>query len=186
MRAKTRSSGLVCALAAVLALGSCSSNAGRFDDAGGKPKKTTIAPSFSPAPVPTGIPECKTPKEVDYPDWIPDDLPLPEGTYAYKNLAPLGGYRRALFVMDVGTRQFIKLVLREWPKAGYVLGRGDAEPGEVEDDFRKPPAVGAFKANDVYCDPGYTVMYLIWAEDGPKDINVLPTPTSTGSPLAGK
>lgn len=174
---------LACAAAAALALSSCTKDSGKTDAA--SPKRTTISPA-SPAPTVTnGIPECKKPKEVDYPEWIPDDLPLPEGTYAYKNLSPLGGYRRALFVMDVGTRQFIKLVLREWPKAGYALGRGDAEPGEVEDDFRKPPAVGAFKANDVYCTPGYTVMYLIWAEDGPKSIP-LPSPTSTGSPLKKK
>jgi hypothetical protein len=186
MKKTAKSIRLAGAVLAILALASCSSNAGSFDDAGGKPKRTTVAPTLTPAPAETGAPDCKLPKEVDYPDWIPEDLPLPDGTYAYKNLAPLGGYKRALFVMTVGTRPFIKLVLREWPKAGYVLGRGDAEPGEVEDDFRKPPAVGAFKANDVYCTPGYTVMYMIWAEDGPKDTNILPTPTSTGSPLSKK
>ena len=171
----------VCA-AVVVALSSCSGDNGHTD-AKGDPKRTTVAPA-SPAPsVSNGTPPCKKPKEVAFPDWVPDDLPLPEGTYAYKNLAPLGGYKRALFVLDTGTRQFIKLVLKEWPKAGYALGRGDAEPGEVEDDFRKPPAVGAFKANDVYCDPGYTVMYLIWAEHGPKAINPIPSPTATGSPL---
>jgi hypothetical protein len=185
MKTTTRWARLVCVVVAGIILGSCSSNAGSFDDAGGKPKRTTVAPSLSPAPAATGgVPECKTPKEVTFPDWVPDDLPLPEGTYAYKNLAPLGGYERALFVLQQGTRQFIKLVLKEWPKAGYVLGRGDAEPGEVEDDFRKPPAVGAFKANDVYCTPGYTVMYLIWAKNGPKNLNVLPSPSSTGSPIS--
>jgi hypothetical protein len=174
-----------CAALVAAALSSCAGDSGK-NQAGDSPKRTTVAPA-SPAPsLSNGVPECKKPKEVAFPEWIPEDLPLPEGTYAYKNLAPLGGYKRALFVMDVGTRQLIKLVLREWPKAGYALGRGDAEPGEVEDDFRKPPAVGAFKANDVYCTPGYTVMYLIWAKDGPKAFNVLPTPTATGSPLNSK
>ena len=185
MKRNSWSARLVCALTASVALASCSGDGSNRADA--KPGRTSAAPTVSaavPTGVDNGIPECKKPKEVDFPEWIPDDLPLPEGAYAYKNLAPLGGYKRALFVLEQGTRQFIKLVLREWPKAGYVLGRGDAEPGEVEDDFRKPPAVGAFKANDVYCDPGYTVMYLIWAEDGPKGFDVAPTPS--GSPLKSK
>ena len=135
-------------------------------------------------PRPTSVlPECKKPPEVKYPEWVPDDLPLPKDIYAYKNLPPLGGYQRALFVMELTTEQLIKLVLEEWPKAGYTLGRGDAEPGEVEDDFRKPPAVGAFKANDVFCSPGYTIMYLIYAREGPDSVNVLPTPTAKGTPL---
>lgn len=176
----------VTAACAALLLASCSGDSG--PKAGG-PKPTTSsqrASIITAAPQQTGIPECEKPKEVPFPDWVPDDLPLPEGIYAYKNLPPVGGYQRSLFVLDEGTRQLIKLVLREWPKAGYALGRGDAEPGEVEDDFRKPPAVGAFKANDVYCTPGYTVMYLIWAAKGPKSFQALPTPTSSGSPLEPK
>jgi hypothetical protein len=130
------------------------------------------------------LPKCKPPKEVPFPDWVPGDLPLPDNTYAYENLKPTGGYKRALFVlMKTNTAELTKLVLREWPKAGYTLGRGDAEPGEVEDDFHKPPAVGAFKANDVYCTPGYAVMYLIYAPEGPEGEFILPSPTSRGTPL---
>jgi hypothetical protein len=124
------------------------------------------------------------PKEVPFPDWVPDDLPLPDGIYAYENLKKTGGYERAFFALPrTSTVELTKLVLREWPKSGYTLGRGDAEPGEVEDDFHKPPAVGAFKANDVYCRPGYSVMYLIWAPDGPTGQFILPSPTSRGTPL---
>ena len=135
-------------------------------------------------PSPTvALPKCRKPKKVRYPNWVPDDLPLPAGTYAYKNLPPLGGYERALFYLDMTTQRFTQYVLKKWPEAGFTLGRGDAEPGEVEDDFHKPPAVGAFKANDVICSPGYAIMYLIWAPDGPTGMNVLPTPTVTGTPL---
>ena len=151
-------------------------------------RRNPASPAFvsvSPAPLPTlELPRCRFPKKVPFPEWVPDDLPLPEGTYAYENLKPVGGYLRAFFVLrNTDTVEFTKLVLREWPKAGYTLGRGDAEPGEVEDDFHKPPAVGAFKANDVYCTPGYAVMYLIWAPDGPQGELVMPSPTSVGTPL---
>jgi hypothetical protein len=158
-------------------------------EAGGARSGANATPSaFTSVPAPpqatVALPRCRFPKEVPYPGWVPDDLPLPDGVYAYENLKPAAGYQRAFFVLrNTTTAELTKLVLREWPKAGYTLGRGDAEPGEVEDDFHKPPGVGAFKANDVYCRPGYSVMYLIWAPDGPKGDFILPSPTSRGTPL---
>ena len=45
-------------------------------------------------------------------EWVPDDLPLPENTYAYDNLKPTGGYKRALFVLlRTNTAELTKLVL---------------------------------------------------------------------------
>ena len=179
----TRARRLCIAVIAAVVLVSCGGD-GDARSARDKPKRKPSRASSPPAPKPTSaLPECRKPKKVDYPEWVPADLPLPRGTYAYKNLPPLGGYERGLFVLELSTQQLIKHVLEEFPKAGYTLGRGDAEPGEVEDDFRKPPAVGAFKANDVFCSPGYSIMYLIYAPKGPKGVNVLPTPTSTGTPL---
>jgi hypothetical protein len=65
-----------------------------------------------------------------------------------------------------------------------VLGRGDSEPGEVEDQFGKAPAVGAFKAQAVYCDPGFSIMYLIYAKQRPDVGQPAPgIPSPQGSPL---
>jgi hypothetical protein len=85
----------------------------------------------------------------------------------------------------MGTEQFGRYALDEWPKQGWILGRGDAEPGEIEDAFNRPPSSGAFKANDVFCKPGYSVMYLIYSPQA--QLAPLPTPTpsgTAGSPLA--
>jgi hypothetical protein len=166
-------------------LAACAWETGGGTDRNGAGAPSPAFSSVPPDPVPTvELPRCDFPKEVRFPGWVPDDLPLPKRIYAYQNLQPEGGFERAFFVMrGTTTIELTKLVLREWPKAGYTLGRGDAEPGEVEDDFHKPPAVGAFKANDVYCRPGYSIMYLIWAPDGPTGQVVLPTPTSRGTPL---
>jgi hypothetical protein len=97
------------------------------------------------------------------PDWLPADLPLPEGTYAFEHLDQAGDYLRSLFVVPATLEEIATLVLEEWPKAGYILGRGDAEPGEIENFFTKPPAAGAFKANTALCTPGYSTMLLIYA-----------------------
>jgi hypothetical protein len=153
----------------------------------GRPQPSTpgLTGGLSPFPEPSELlPKCKPPKEKPYPEWVPEDLPLPRGIYSYQHLPKLAGYKRALFAAPVTTHDITKLILDKWPKAGYPIGRGDAEPGEVEALFTKAPAVGALKANDVYCDPGYTIMYLIYAPKGSEDLSVLPTPTSTGSPLS--
>ena len=63
-------------------------------------------------------------------------------------------------------------MLHKWPPAGYELGRGDSEPGEVEDVFNNPPAGGAFKAQDQPCHPGFTLVLLLYT----------PHASSAGSP----
>jgi hypothetical protein len=112
---------------------------------------------------------------------MPRDLPLPAGVYASRDIGKDSGYFRGIFVVPGSTTQFARFVLRAWPKAGWQLGRGDAEPGEVEDQFSKPPAVGAFKAQDQPCDPGFVLMLLIYTPDR----TTLPLPgTSGGSPIS--
>lgn len=146
----------------------------------------TVTVSASPTFAGATPPDCKPPKKVSFPTWVPDDLPLPDGIYAYRHLGKISGYQRALFVIPMGSTDFAKMVIHQWPKAGYVLGRGDSEPGEVEDNFSKSPAVGAFKANDVFCTPGYTIMYLIYAKNGPQVPVPTPTLSASGSPLTHK
>jgi hypothetical protein len=129
-------------------------------------------PSYSPF----GFETCE-PEQLEMPDWIPDDLPLPEGTYATAFQPTISGYERGFFVIPGPTtiQDFTKLVVEEWPKVGYELGRGDSEAGEVESEFTKPPAVGAFKVQATTC--GYSAMLLIYAPNGPQ---LSPTPSPSG------
>jgi hypothetical protein len=168
-------------VAAALVASACSSGAPTAATPSTSPSTAVTpggfpSPSVSPAPIP-GL-SCKKPKPAPFPDWVPTDLPLPKGTYAYQRLEPLAGYKRALFVVSKGSTPLARFVLKEWPKAGFVLGRGDAEPGEVEDQFVRSPGRGAFKANDLACKNPYTVMYLIWAPKGPVFPSPSPTPSS--------
>ena len=116
------------------------------------------------------------------PEWVPDDLPFPEGTYASETLDTSFGYNRMILVVPGSLVELARFVLTEWPKQGWVLGRGESEPGEIEDQFAKPPAVGAFKAQEQYCAPGYSLMLVIYAPDQ-SQIHAEPT-TQGGSPIA--
>ncbi len=140
-----------------------------------------VLPSISPY-TPPPLAECEYPKKVELPTWLPKDLPFPSGTYAKERLQSAQGYRRALLVIPVKLDELTRHVLEVWPQRGWVLGLGDSEPGEIEDTFSKPPAFGAFRAQEVICEPGYSLMYLIFTkrQEGPQPVI---NPTPRGSPL---
>lgn len=104
---------------------------------------------------------CFSPAKISMPKWMPADLPLPDGTYAFRNLAKQNGYHRAKLVVLKNANGFGRFVLNRWPPAGWTLGRGDAEPGEVEDSFTKGSAVGAFKDNS-RCNGKKSRLYLVF------------------------
>jgi hypothetical protein len=134
-----------------------------------------------PTALPSGqLPKCSYPKHVATPDWLPGDLPFPPGAYTTQDLGLDGGYHKIVMVIPGDLVALTRFVLDQWPKAGYLLGRGDSEAFEVEDIFQKAPSVGAFKAVSVLCSPGYSKMLLIYADQSP-GLPVLPSPT--GSPL---
>jgi hypothetical protein len=95
------------------------------------------------------------------PKWVPDDLPLPEGTYFYRPLKEKDGLHRGRFVVRLDTVAFRQYVKTRWIDAGISLGRQDSEPGETEALFRTKNGFGIFKANDVICDPPYATLLLI-------------------------
>lgn len=135
----------------------------------------TPLPSYSPY----GFEQCK-PEQLDLPAWIPPDLPLPEGIYATATEEATSGYERVFLIIpgDVTIPELTRMIVDKWPKAGYQLGRGDSEAGEVEAEFSKPPATGAFKVQATACmNPPYSVMYLIYASNGPEPLT--PTPSQS-------
>lgn len=148
--------------------------------------RNPVLPSISPY-TPAPLPKCQYPKKIRLPRWLPDDLPLPPGTYTKERLQSLEGYRRVLLVIPVTLDELTRHVLEVWPRNGWVLGRGDSEIGEVEDQFSKTPAFGAFRAQAVICDPGYALMYLIFTRNraapgpvtSPKGSPLVPSPAPT-------
>jgi hypothetical protein len=136
-------------------------------------------PSYSPY----GFETCE-PEHLDYPTWIPGDLPLPQGIYATAMEPETSGYERAFLIIpgDITIPELTRMIVKKWPAAGYQLGRGDSEAGEVEAEFSKPPATGAFKVQATACtNPAYSVMYLIYAPNGPEPLTPTLTPTPSGS-----
>jgi hypothetical protein len=119
---------------------------------------------------PYGFEVCE-PERVSMPEWLPEDLPLLPGTYATVHEPRIKGYERTFFVIPGRhtVRRMTQLVRHGWQKAGYRLGRDDAEPGEFEAEFSKGIAKGAFKVRTSQCLPRYGTLYLIYAPEGPTE-----------------
>ena len=156
------------------AVASPSGSAPRALPSQGSPTGVVGTPLVAASYSPEGFETCN-PERIEMPDWVPADLPLPDGIYASVLRPESAGYQQAFFVIpgDTTLPEFTRLVVEDWPEAGYQLGRGDSEAGEIESEFSKPPATGAFKVQATTCSPAYSVMLLIYAPNGP----VIPSPT---------
>jgi hypothetical protein len=130
--------------------------------------RRTPSPRILPSTIPPeyrNLPPCNNPTPISFPTWVPKDLPLPSGTYASQALPTSFGYHRGIFVVPGTLTDLARFILKEWPRSGWTLGRGDAESSEIEDQFFKTPAVGAFKAQVVYCKPPHSLMLLLFTPD---------------------
>lgn len=126
---------------------------------------SAFAPALPPGLNADTLPPCVNPDPVDTPDWVPADLPLPEGTYTSVDAGAVAGYQMALFVVPGELGDLAGFILEEWPKAGYLLRRPDSEAGEIDANFVRAPAVGALRARSVLCKPGYSLMTVLYLGD---------------------
>lgn len=120
--------------------------------------------------------------KIDSPSWYPDDLPMPDGSYAIDVPPASSGLRRVVFSATGTLRDFVKHALEVWPKQGWSLGVGESEPGEAEDNFLKGERYGIFRARSIMCDQGRTWVLIVVNDPGVKNA---PTPGfNTANPSA--
>ena len=111
---------------------------------GGETTGTTVQPTLQPAPTPSACPKVTT-KRFTWPKQVPNDLPQPpSATYEGTTQTPEG-----LTIVRFSTAQSLQeavlFVVREVQKAGFTLGRGDAEPAEADAPFGRGDLRGVYK-----------------------------------------
>lgn len=146
-----------------------------------------------PTPPPGGPPTCPavqpSPDETSGPSAIkglPADLPLPPtltlvtqgriggGVYAVHFTTPTSLYSSALFVV------------KRYPKAGFILGRGDAEPTEADTPWVYSRQRGLTRINEQSACVTSWVVALVLPQDPNPQAPLLPphaTSTSTALPF---
>jgi hypothetical protein len=121
-----RAGAIAAALAVVVLAAGCG---------GGSGKQTGSAPR---QPAVTTPPPCPVPSNAHEPQWpatVPADLPKPPHATITDSTTTTDGVHITKFTTPSSLRDGILFVVGKLPKAGYQLGRGDAEVTEADAPF---------------------------------------------------
>jgi len=164
---------IAAAMAFALSAAGCSSGSGS-QDAGPVPQKT-----FSATPCPT--PSAK--KATKWPAGVPADLPKPAHATITESAPTPDGVNITKFTTPTSLRESVLFVVDKLPKAGYVLGRGDAEINEADAPFVHGELRGLVRM--LATQPCTTLWLLATVKSnnpGSGGSPLLPTHSPSGSP----
>ena len=117
------------AIAATAAVATACASGGAASPAASAPAQVQ---TFSPPP-PCPSPGHSTPTK--WPSKVPTDLPKPSNAKVQSQFTASDGVHIVKFTTPTSLRDRVLFVVRKLPKAGYVLGRGDAEATEADAPF---------------------------------------------------
>lgn len=123
---------------AVLLLSGCSGSSG---SSAGPPGPTAApAPTATPTPCP-----ARAGKPFQWPAAMPQDLPKPPGSTFVSTTTGADKVTIVRLSSTTSLQQSVLFVLKAVNKAGYTLGRGDAEPSEADAPFGRGNVRGVYK-----------------------------------------
>jgi hypothetical protein len=114
---------------------------------GGSGSTASTAPSPRPVPTPT-CPSASASTAATSPAdgralrKLPFDLPMPDNITVVDATTTTDGIQVVKFTTPTTLRQAVLFIVDRYPKAGYVLGRGDAEATEADAPFVKDKVRG--------------------------------------------
>lgn len=164
--------------AAVLTLTAC---AGEAND-------PTARPTASGAPA-TQAPTCPPAAKLANDGWpkdVPSVVPRPDGLKVDRVDKSQGNVTQIRSQVPMSVREALVWIVREFPNAGFTLGRGDAEATEVDAPFQRGPALRGLVR--VFLIPG-NLCNTLWLyaivrnTNAPYDIGYTPPPSSTPLPF---
>ncbi|MCU1602117.1 MAG: hypothetical protein JWO22_2826 [Frankiales bacterium] len=124
----------------MLVLASACSGSGTPSAAESPQPTLTVPPPPSPAAC-----ASKPGKAYRWPAGIPADLPMPPGSSYVSSSTSADRVTIVRLTSTLSLQQSVLFVLKEVNKAGYTLGRGDAEPAEADAPFGKGDLRGIYK-----------------------------------------
>jgi hypothetical protein len=109
---------------------------------------------------------------------VPSDLPVPPGAVLDKVNRSPDGLTIVYFRTPTSLQDSVLFVVREVQKAGFQLGRGDAEPSEADAPFGRGDLRGVYKMlNTAPCITDWLV--AVTTRTPTNTSPLLPTPTGT-------
>ena len=150
----------------------------------GKPSAgPTPSAAVEPTPTVAPCPGANNPTKLVWPADFPQNLPKPpSATAAVPVASQLNGLKIVRFTTSTSIREGVLFVIKAVPKAGFTLGRGDAEPFEADAPWQYGNLRGTYRmsARDD-CQTQWLVAVARQGVGGGSPL--LPTPTGSPSPL---
>ena len=163
-------------VAVVMGLTACTGSSSNVAGAPTAATSTAVVPTVSPCPA------APAPVSPHRPAHIPADLPKPPGAHIDDTSVDESGVHTTKFTTPTSLRESILFVVQRLPSAGYVLGRGDAEPTEADAPFIRNSIRGLVRL--VFLQP-CTTLWLLSTVDTSKTSKgptILPSYSPSGSP----
>ena len=130
---------LLAAAPLLLASAACS---GGSTDAGPSTQPTLQLPT---QPTPSTCPAVQKAEPFPWPTEVPKDLPQPPGAVFEKTTRTPEGLTIVRFSTPTSLQESVLFVVRQVQRAGFQLGRGDAEPLEADAPFGRGDLRGVYK-----------------------------------------
>jgi hypothetical protein len=165
-------------VACLLALTACT---GEVDN-----PQPTAAPTVTSAP--SRGPECPPAKKLANDGWpkdVPTVVPRPDGIKVQTTNRTQGNVTQVRSLVPMSLNDSLLWIVREFPKNGFVLGRGDAEATEVDAPFQRGEALRGLVrvfATQEKCST-FWLFAVVRNTNAPYDIGYTPPPSSTPLPF---
>jgi hypothetical protein len=153
---------------------------------GGSKPQAAPAPTqslYTPPPCPA--PAKATPTQ--WPAFLPGDLPKPLNAAIMKNgvSTTSDGVHIVRFTTPTSLRESVLFIVQKYPKAGYTLGRGDAEATEADAPFVHGEIRGVTRISQLAQCQTLWLTATVNVNNNLGQTPILPsrTPSSSPSPL---
>jgi hypothetical protein len=147
----------------------------------------TARPTVTGGPTAEPTPECPQPppSKEQWPKQVPEFVPKPPGLKIDQVDTSKENVVQVKSTVPLGMTDSVRFIVREFPRAGFTLGRGDAERTEADAPFQRGPGlrglVRVFATNQ-QCRTIW--LYAVVQDvDAPYDITYTPPPSSTPLPF---
>ena len=165
-------------VAAVLALTACT---GEVSD-----PTPTATPTRTVAA--SRAPECPPKAKLANDGWpkdVPEIVPRPDGIKVQRTDRTQGNVTQVRSLVPMSINDSLLWIVRELPKKGFVLGRGDAEATEVDAPFQRGEALrGLIRVfiTQQKCET-FWLYAVVRNTNAPYEIGYTPPPSSTPLPF---
>ena len=154
---------------------------GEAADPGARPTPAAPSPTVSKPSCPAA-----SPVKDEWPRDVPGIVPRPVGFDVDKvDKQTQGNVTQVRGMVPMSIHDALLWIVREFPKNGFTLGRGDAEATEVDAPFRRGEALSGLLR--VFITPEECRTYWAYAvvrnTNAPFDLSYTPPPSSTPLPF---